>query len=61
MHGISLNVNVDLSYYKNIVSCGIKDPKYSVTSMQAELKKPVCLNMVWPLTNHPNNFTTGCI
>ncbi|MFC1563993.1 lipoyl(octanoyl) transferase LipB [candidate division KSB1 bacterium] len=27
MHGFALNVNTDLSYYENIVACGIKDRK----------------------------------
>jgi lipoyl(octanoyl) transferase len=35
MHGLSLNVNTDLSYFKDIVPCGIADK--SVTSMAAEL------------------------
>lgn len=35
MHGIALNVNNDLSFFKHIVPCGIKDK--DVTSMQKEL------------------------
>jgi len=35
MHGIALNVNTDLSYFRNIVPCGIADK--DVTSIQAEL------------------------
>ena len=35
MHGFALNVNPDLSYFNNIVPCGIPDK--AVTSMQAEL------------------------
>ena len=31
MHGFSLNINPDLSFYKNIIPCGIKE--YGVTSM----------------------------
>lgn len=31
-HGISLNVNPDLSYYQNIIPCGLSD--YGVTSLQ---------------------------
>ena len=33
-HGLSLNVNPDLTHYKGIVPCGLKD--YGVTSLQAE-------------------------
>jgi lipoyl(octanoyl) transferase len=32
-HGISLNVNPDLSHYRGIVPCGIRD--YGVTSLAA--------------------------
>jgi lipoyl(octanoyl) transferase len=35
MHGWAFNVNTDLSYYDNIIPCGIKDK--AVTSMQKEL------------------------
>lgn len=35
MHGLAFNVNVDLSYFKYIVPCGIADK--AVTSMAAEL------------------------
>ena len=41
MHGFALNVNTDLSYFKNIVPCGIKDDDKTVTSMEAELGKKV--------------------
>lgn len=39
MHGIALNVNTDLNYFKYIVPCGIDDK--AVTSMQLELQKDV--------------------
>jgi lipoyl(octanoyl) transferase len=35
MHGFAFNVNTDLTYFKNIVPCGIDDK--DVTSMQREL------------------------
>lgn len=44
MHGFALNVNTDLSYFKNIVPCGIDDK--AVTSLEKELGKPVDLNEV---------------
>ena len=37
MHGFSLNVNPDLSYYESIVPCGITD--FGVTSMAEILEK----------------------
>jgi len=39
IHGFALNVNTDMSYFDNIVPCGIKDKK--VTSMENELGKRV--------------------
>lgn len=39
MHGIGFNVNSDLSYFSNIIPCGIEDK--SVTSMQKELGYPL--------------------
>jgi lipoyl(octanoyl) transferase len=35
MHGFAFNVNTDLSYFQNIIPCGIDDK--AVTSMQEEL------------------------
>jgi len=39
MHGLALNVNNDLSYFNDIVPCGIKDK--SVTSISVESKKNI--------------------
>ncbi|MBK6265397.1 lipoyl(octanoyl) transferase LipB [Marivirga sp. S37H4] len=36
MHGFAFNVNTDLSYFNNIIPCGIDDK--AVTSMEHELK-----------------------
>ncbi|MBX9852892.1 MAG: lipoyl(octanoyl) transferase LipB, partial [Cytophagaceae bacterium] len=44
MHGLALNVSTDLSYFKNIVPCGIVDKE--VTSMDKELNKPVEISEV---------------
>ena len=35
MHGFALNINTDLSYFDNIIPCGIKGK--GVTSMQKEI------------------------
>jgi lipoyl(octanoyl) transferase len=51
MHGLALNVNADLDYFKNIVPCGIDDK--AVTSMQQELGREVNLKDVQKiLTQH---------
>ena len=44
MHGFAFNVNCDLSYFGNIIPCGIVDK--SVTSMQKELSKEVDMQEV---------------
>ena len=44
MHGFAFNVNSDLSYFGNIIPCGISDK--SVTSLQKELGKKVDMNEV---------------
>ena len=41
MHGFALNVNCDLSYFSNIIPCGIVGK--NVTSMKKELKKEIPL------------------
>ena len=44
MHGVAFNVNTDLTYFNNIVPCGIDDK--DVTSMQRELGKPLVMEEV---------------
>jgi lipoyl(octanoyl) transferase len=44
MHGLALNVNPDLDYFKNIIPCGIDDK--AVTSMQQELGRKIDINEV---------------
>jgi lipoyl(octanoyl) transferase len=44
MHGFAFNVNPDLSYFKNIIPCGIDDK--AVTSMELELGRKVELEEV---------------
>lgn len=39
MHGLALNVNVNLGYFDHIIPCGIRGK--AVTSMQAELGKEI--------------------
>jgi len=50
MHGLALNVNTDLSYFKNIIPCGIDDK--AVTSMQQELGREVTLKEVQKILQH---------
>ena len=42
MHGLAINVNTDLSYFDNIISCGIQGVK--MTSLDKELGKKIRIN-----------------
>jgi lipoyl(octanoyl) transferase len=44
MHGFALNVNTDLSYFNNIIPCGIQNKQ--VTSLEKELGKKVSMDDV---------------
>jgi lipoyl(octanoyl) transferase len=44
LHGFSLNVSVDLGYYKNIIACGLSD--YTQISMEKLLDKKIPLSFV---------------
>ena len=44
MHGFALNINTDLSFFQNIIPCGITDK--AVTSMKHELGKDIPLKEV---------------
>jgi lipoyl(octanoyl) transferase len=41
-HGVSINVEPDLSHFEAIVPCGVADPRYGVTSL-ADLGHPASL------------------
>jgi len=44
MHGLALNVNTNLDFFKNIIPCGIEN-KF-ITSISKECKNPVDLMLV---------------
>ncbi|WP_252511125.1 lipoyl(octanoyl) transferase LipB [Phreatobacter aquaticus] len=45
LHGISLNVEPDISHFDGIVPCGIADPRYGITSL-VDLGLPVTMEEV---------------
>jgi lipoyl(octanoyl) transferase len=44
MHGFALNVNTNLSYFENIIPCGIQNKQ--VTSLEKELNEKINLEGV---------------
>lgn len=46
LHGWAFNINTELKYFDYIVPCGISDEDKSVTSLEAELGRPVDLQEV---------------
>ena len=44
MHGLALNLNIDLGYFDHIVPCGIKGK--GVTSLSKELGKEIDVELV---------------
>ena len=42
LHGISINVEPDLTHFEAIVPCGVADPRYGVTSL-ADLGQPATM------------------
>ncbi len=54
-HGFALNVNTDMNYFSNIISCGIDN--VSMTSMEKELNKKIPISDVKQSTiNHFNDI-----
>jgi lipoyl(octanoyl) transferase len=50
MHGLALNVNTNMDYFKNMIPCGIDDK--AVTSMQQELGREIDNNEVKKILKH---------
>ena len=54
-HGFALNVNTDMNYFSNIISCGIEN--VSMTSIEKELGKKISMNDIKQSTiNHFNDI-----
>ena len=61
MHGFSLNVNSDLTYFNNIIPCGIKDK--GVTSIKDILNQEVELEELKEkiIENFEKNFDANLV
>ena len=46
MHGFALNLNTDLSYFNNIIPCGIQEEDKTVTSLSKELSRPIDFELI---------------
>jgi len=57
MHGFALNVRPDLSHFRWIIPCGIRDA--GVTSMERILKRPITIEEVKPVALHAIADTFG--
>lgn len=49
LHGFALNVNTDLSYFDNIIPCGIEEDDKSVTSISNEIGREASMDEVMNL------------
>jgi lipoyl(octanoyl) transferase len=58
MHGLALNCDCDLSWYDRIVPCGIRDA--GVSTLSAEVGRPVTVAEVTPVLEHHLAETLGC-
>lgn len=57
-HGLAINCDMDMSWFNNIVPCGIQDK--GVTSLSLELDRPVGLDQVEELLRLEMKNTFGC-
>jgi lipoyl(octanoyl) transferase len=58
MHGFALNINTDLSYFNNIIPCGIAGKQ--VTSLQKELGRTIPMDEVTEKLREKFEIIFGC-
>lgn len=46
LHGFALNIDTDISYFNNIIPCGIVDPNKKVTNLSLELNRKMSISEV---------------